>query len=383
MIQFKFLGIPVYIHPSFWIFFLFFTDLYRNFSFENFILGPILLISVLVHEYGHALTALCFGASPEINLEGMGGNARYSARGISDKQEFIITFMGPLLESILIFIPYYILKLDVYQNYYVKYALYMTMQLNIILCLINLIPVYPLDGGHLLRYLLKRKFGDPGIKASVLISTLTAFSAGTYFFLDGYFFFGCLLLLYGLRNIQMYHRIRPSRNSLSPFSLYNQGLELLKNNELQKAKLVFKKLLHSKDKDMKLRALESFAQALYLENKNKEAYKLLSAVDPALLKAGKCLLCKLAYEVGEYSLIEKHSREIYDIEPSYEIALLNSKAFAHLNNPYYSAGWLRTASLFENKQRDLEQILQEKIYDQVRNAEAFKTQLDKISSVEK
>ncbi|NGX53089.1 MAG: hypothetical protein KR126chlam5_01397, partial [Candidatus Anoxychlamydiales bacterium] len=82
---------------------------------------------------------------------------------------------------------------------------------------------------------------------------------------------------------------------------------------------------------------------------------------------------KLAFVEKNYLLIEKYSQEIYQIDPSYEIALLNSKSFAFLNNPKYSAGWLKTASLFENvKKKTLTEILQDKMFDNVRNDKTFK-----------
>jgi len=73
--KFKFLNISIYIHPIFWIFLLFFTDIYRDLSIESVIWGIILFFSLLVHEYGHALTALYFGAKPTVILEAFGGKA--------------------------------------------------------------------------------------------------------------------------------------------------------------------------------------------------------------------------------------------------------------------------------------------------------------------
>ena len=63
--NFKFLNIPVQICPSFWIFLLFLTEIYQDPSIESLIVGLVVIMSLLVHEYGHALTAVYFGKNPK------------------------------------------------------------------------------------------------------------------------------------------------------------------------------------------------------------------------------------------------------------------------------------------------------------------------------
>ena len=95
--------------------------------------------------------------------------------------------------------------------------------------------------------------------------------------------------------------------------------------------------------------------------------------DHQLLKEGKCLLCKLAFEYKNYELIAKYSRDIYAIEPSFEIALLNSKAFSCLQKPALSGAWLVTASQFGDDFRThAKENISHQIYDQVRDHESFK-----------
>lgn len=373
MIQFRFLNIPVTVHPSFFLLFLFITDIYRDFSIESVMIGVILVVSLLVHEYGHALTARYYGAKPEVNLEGLGGNAQYNNCLITPKQELYITINGPLFESILIIVPYILLKIGFSNNWHVIYFLYAMMKLNIFWCLLNLIPVLPLDGGRILKYFFEKKLGDQGVRISLIIGVIVAALGGSYFFIEEHYFFAILLFIFGFENMQQYKK---RLENFSPFSTYNKGLRHLENNELDKAKNAFKELRKCKDDSIRAWSAESLATILYKENKNKEAYKILMKVDHQYLRVGKSLLCKLAFEEGNYSLVEKYSREIYDIEPSCEIALLNSKTFAYLNNPVYSGGWLKTASLFENiGKTELEDILRLNIYNQVRDDEVFRKQL--------
>lgn len=382
MVKFRFLNIPVNVHPPFFLFLLFFTGMYEGITITGVMLGVILIASLLIHEYGHALTALYYGAKPEINLEAFGGNAQYINHGISPKQEFIITINGPLLESVLIIIPYVLLNTGVIHNTHANHFLYLTMKINIFWCIFNLLPVYPLDGGHITKYLLESKLGDLGTRISLIIGIVTTGLGCTYYLLEEYYVFGGLLLIYGFKNIQQYRQFRIGTVGINPFHLYNIGLRHLQDNEVDQAKAVFSKLLKSQDNRIRTLSAESLATILHKESRSKEAYKNLLKVDHQYLTTGKSLLCKLAFEEGNYSLVEKYARDIYDIEPSHEVALLNSKAFACLKDYTSAGGWLRTASLFENiRKEDLVSILQLNIYDQVRDHVDFQKHLpDNLSA---
>jgi stage IV sporulation protein FB len=345
--NFRFLNIPVHIHPTFWVFLLFFTNIYRDPSIESVIWGVVLIFSLLVHEYGHALTALYFGARPAITLEAFGGNAQYNSSGITPKQRFLITLNGPLLEAVLIVLAYSVLKSGVFSHHpYIQYFLDVTVRLNILWCLLNLIPIAPLDGGHLVRYMLERKFGPKGYRASLLLGLACAAVAVPYLYLHGFFFFATLLLIFGLQNFQTLRHERPASGQDNHFSCYIKAIAAINNHEMERAKELLKKPLKSKDASIKYAAIEALAKIHFQENERQKAYDLLSKADPQFLKEGKCLLCKLAFERHDYELVSKYSRDIYTIEPSYEIALLNSKAFAHLNDPALSNAWLETASQF-------------------------------------
>jgi hypothetical protein len=126
-------------------------------------------------------------------------------------------------------------------------------------------------------------------------------------------------------------------------------------------------------------AIESLAEIFYKEKEEEKAYNLLLKTDHSQLKTGKCLLCKLAYMKKNYALVEKYSQDIYAIDPTEETALLNSRAFASLNNPDLAGGWLKTASLFENMNKEsLQTILEDRIYNPVREKEDFKQYLEDI-----
>lgn len=375
--NFKFFHIPVRIEPTYWLFVLLFVNITHGISVQSFILALVLTISLLVHEYGHAITALLFGARPTITLELLGGRSQYNSFGMTTKQLFLITLMGPLLESLLIVFSYSLLKLHVFENGYVHFFLVAMFRVNLFWCLLNLIPIIPMDGGYLLRYLLEGWMGEKGVKTSLWIGLISAAAIAPILLLGNHLFFGALLLVYAYHNFQQLKQIRlPSREE-GHFSTYLRGLEAVKENDLTKAKILLKKLLKVKDEKMKNSATESLAK-IYLQEKHPEkSYKLLLDANPTLLKEGKFLLCQLAFERQNYTLVTEHSDALYAEYPSMETALLNSKAYAYLQQPELAGGWLKTASQFGTLSKEsIAELVKQQPYDSLKNKKAFHQYLE-------
>jgi hypothetical protein len=205
-----------------------------------------------------------------------------------------------------------------------------------------------------------------------VISLISAGLFAPYLFYEEYFFFGALLLFFGFQNFQLLQKFFSSSRE-SAFSRYMRGLQAINENNLGEAKLILKKLIKTKDLQIKHSAIESLAKVYFCENKPQKSYDLLLKADHQFLKEGKCLLCKLAFDNKNFELISKYSRDIYAIEPSFEIALLNSKAFASLNQPFLAGAWLQTASQFGEAYRlKAKDLIAHQIYDSVREQDAFK-----------
>lgn len=346
MIHFSFLRIPTRICPSFWVFMLFFSNFFQNPSFKSIILCGVLFLSLLVHEYGHAFTASYFGTNPTITLRAFGGEAQYDAWGITPKQEFLITLNGPLFQSVLIVLSYLLIQSDLFVSYPVRYFLYAMMRFNILWVLLNLIPVVPLDGGHLLRYFLERKLGElKGKKISSIVALISIALVMPYLLVQGFFFFAILLSVFAFQHCQILRNILPSGKS--PFRRYQEGVEAMQEKDFSKAKSILVKLLKSKDSYIKNLAIESVAKIYAQESEDQKAYQLLMKADQQALRSGKCLLCKLAFKQKNYELVVRYAYEIYQYDPSYEIALLNSQSFAALNQHQEAEAWLHTARQFE------------------------------------
>lgn len=380
--RFSFLNIPVYIHPTFWIFILLYSSYFHQISvIHAAIAGAVIFLSLLVHEFGHALTAKFFGARPSVTFEAFGGYASYQGEMMSPTQRFIITLNGPLFQSSLILISYLLLEQNIFQNEFVLFTLLLTQKLNIIWVLLNLLPVHPLDGGQMLGNLLERKYGMKGYRASIYLSILCVAVAAPFLYMKGYEFFSFLLAFLGIQNYQRLSIIPKTGGSFHPYKRLNRGLDALNNNDLKQAKTLLASLLKCSDKQIRNSAVEALAKALIKEKDHQTAYQLLLKTDPTGLKSGKILLCQLAYEKGNYELVTKYSRDIYEIEPTFSNALLNAKAFARVNNSKLAGGWLETAAGFTDVDKQkIKDLLLEKDFDEVRTQEVFQTYTKKILS---
>ncbi|MDP1609050.1 MAG: M50 family metallopeptidase [Chlamydiales bacterium] len=322
------------------------------------LLGVVLSLSLLIHEYGHALAAIKCGREPQIILEAFGGYVSYPNRGLHEKYRFFITLCGPLFTALLIGVSYYFFKSHVFTSYWVNCFFYYMMKLNTYLLIVNLAPLPPLDGGQMAGYVLRRFFGEErGAFFGFLLGMVAALVGAVYFLAQQSVVFACVFLFYGMKNFQAY-RSRPVKSKGNLFSQLNEAMGLLAGKELDMAQKSFRKLIRSNDESIRNRALEGLAEALQQQGKPKEAYDLLRTSDVSKLKEGKWLLCKLASQEKNYHLVAEYAHEIYELRPTFETALLNAKAYSSLQDIVLAEGWLHTASQFEEaKTVDLQEAL--------------------------
>jgi Zn-dependent protease len=179
---FTWLGIPVYLHWSFFLIFLY--ALYIGYSEEMATSSILWLMGffvamfacVLLHEFGHSIAARRYGVvTHDIILTPLGGMARLARIPEKPIQEFIVAIAGPLV-NVLIALVLYAFGKFFFRNeaqslfsYFLAepnmemQGLYMFIPLmiwtNVSLFVFNLLPAFPMDGGRILRSLLSMQFG--------------------------------------------------------------------------------------------------------------------------------------------------------------------------------------------------------------------------------
>lgn len=156
-------------------------------------------VSILIHELGHALVMRAYGFRPWITLYGLGGLTSrghlnsYASRQLSAGGEVLILAAGPtagFLVAGLVVVPLLLVGHPIKVVFgdglpYIQWgavvgSLYLTELLNYLVMvnvywgILNLMPVYPLDGGQITREILVATSPQEGIRQSLVLSIATA-----------------------------------------------------------------------------------------------------------------------------------------------------------------------------------------------------------------
>ena len=165
-------GIPVLLHWSFgllfvWLGYVGFSEGMNAVGILWFFAFALLLFAcVVIHEFGHALTARKFGVeTKDIILSPLGGLARLNRLPDKPIHEFLIALAGPatnvviagLLFPVIVLIDAFSFEItDTADVLFTKPAnlIPLLFYTNITLVIFNMIPAFPMDGGRVLRSLL-------------------------------------------------------------------------------------------------------------------------------------------------------------------------------------------------------------------------------------
>lgn len=168
-LHFAVFGIPVRIHPFFWLMAAL-LGYGRTHGEPRLIFFWILavLFSVLVHEMGHALVIRRYGWAPRVTLYGMGGLASYNATRIDPRTHIVISLAGPLagfaLAALIVALvraashpvqfyfgwPYIVFwRVEGISNILLDSFVDDLLFANIWWGILNLLPIWPLDGGQI------------------------------------------------------------------------------------------------------------------------------------------------------------------------------------------------------------------------------------------
>lgn len=139
----------------------------------------VILVSIVVHEMGHALTFRFFRRRSHVVLYSLGGITIPEGEGSDLKLEgwqlAIVSASGPLAGFALAAGTYLLIPALASTNAGVVGAIYYHLvRINVVWGALNLLPVWPLDGGQVVRATLVQIAGDNGYAAARLLSLVTA-----------------------------------------------------------------------------------------------------------------------------------------------------------------------------------------------------------------
>ncbi len=248
-LRFQMLGFPVRVSWTFWlgavVFGHGFAQLIDSIAMINNLstpgIGPLLLlwtlcllVSILIHELGHALAFRQFGIQSSIVLYHFGGLAvpigsfrGVSINRLSEKQDLWVTAAGPLLQLLSAGAVIALVKVG---GYRVTAFAFMPAGLHkvpgmlegeelmldsvglaalvmfyvfpsVVWALLNLMPVWPLDGGRIALSLILLNGGTTS--QALWISIIAAAGLALYAFRAGHSIMGIFFLMFAISNYQM------------------------------------------------------------------------------------------------------------------------------------------------------------------------------------
>ncbi len=226
MIRFRLFGVSVSIHPSLW-FTLAMVGL-MVVSGVSLVPGVVLFtvagfLCLFVHEMGHALLSRALGGGqPEIFMAWLGGDCCNARAVLTRWRGVVMTAAGPAASILLALLSILLLSLYVggvdsglcltlnfligrvpaeYVALFPSYGLAFfkfLIQISVWWSLLNLLPIFPLDGGQIMHGLMSSPHTMHVVSVTVAAMSMTAFIAmGAWFLvlLMGflcYFNFRCL-----------------------------------------------------------------------------------------------------------------------------------------------------------------------------------------------
>ncbi len=129
--------------------------------------GILLVLSILWHERVHILAASSYGIGCRgIVLFAFGGMALLKEAPNTSRASFWIAIAGPIASFIAaagLFVVYRLLATMLPMDVILGRALLTFALFNLVLCMFNLIPIFPLDGGRVLYSILWRVKRDESI----------------------------------------------------------------------------------------------------------------------------------------------------------------------------------------------------------------------------
>ena len=374
-------AIPLRISPFFWVTAAI-IGWFNSRSFMGTVIWiGIILVSILVHEYGHALTSKFFGQSPRIELIAFGGVTYPDGPKLSLWKEFIVVLNGPVSSFILYLIGTALLQVPAIAASKIAFIVQMFSFVNLFWTIVNLVPVLPLDGGQLLRIILEFFMGAKGFKVSIVVSMVLAFSAALTTLFLGWFIIGAIFFLFGFQNIQTFKLAKTfsmsDQNQGLQSELFKAEEEILKGNEAKAEEMLEHLRNESKTGMLYAAATQHLVRLKFKKGQIKETYDLLLTIESDLPPEFLELLHFAAFELKDYQKVKTLSAKCYQNDPCLEVALRNAIALSFLKETKATIGWLEAA--LRGGLENPTQVLSEKAFDPIREDPDFVSFLSKFS----
>lgn len=358
--------IPIHISPFFFLlaFFIGFIYAFSAGIAMIFLWVIAIFISVLIHEYGHALTAYAFKQKVEIHLIGFGGMTTRKGKKTAPWQDFLITLNGCLAG--LAFCGLMFLLQKQFQHILprsINYFLSILIWINLFWSFINLFPIHPLDGSQLVRIILESFLGILGIRIAALISVLfSVFIALLFIYHKA--LLGAIIFLFlafeSLRYLKVTFNLTPEDRNKKIQSLFEKGAHAYNTLQWEEAEKYFKEILHLSHGGILYVSAATYLGLIYYERQQyAQALSVLEPIKNQLDTDSLPFLHELYYKEKQWKQAIALGNQLSKISPNPKMSLINAYCHAHLDEPQLAIEWLKTAlqeglsnpqEIFENEE---------------------------------
>ena len=311
---FRAFGIPTTVQLGFWFgcVLLGYPTLRGPHKFTMLVWIGVVFFSIMIHELGHAFAMMRYGLRPEITLHMLGGlTSSHGMTRLSRSRRIFISFAGPLAGFIFygLLIGVQALLPDLVRvgpdpstaEIALSFAIYQLEWVNLWWGLVNLIPVLPLDGGHILEDILGPRRAKITATLSLVAGILVVIVCVTR---EPPMWF--IAFIFGMCTVQSYQRFRMASDAQShakpkkkkkpeePVApeIAEQLLlakDALADDRYDEAGSLAEKIIEAKPpRAVRVEALDVLGWAHLLEGRAEEAARVVAAIqrdgeaDPAL-----------------------------------------------------------------------------------------------------
>ncbi len=217
-LQFRLFGFPVAVQP---FFFLTAWLIGPRGDIQTSILWIVcVVVGVLAHELGHASAGRRFGLNPVILLHGFGGATSWrGGPALSSGRRIMVSAAGSgvgILIGVLTLAASRLLEPA--PGTIIGHLLTYTVWINLGWGVLNLLPVLPLDGGHIAATAAETLFGRRGRTAALVLSLSFTVGLALWAIWQGQIWLTILAVILTVTNFQALGPLRKSRPTPQPES---------------------------------------------------------------------------------------------------------------------------------------------------------------------
>lgn len=181
------------------------------------------ILTVVVHELGHCWAYRRYGQEPTVLLWGFGGLTFGQAR-LPPRQHIAVELSGLVLPMVLLWAPTWILWSTVLGQVDTTSSL-VIVGLNfvndlkwvaLIWTIVNMLPMIPLDAGHICEAVLELAYGEPRTQTARIVSVVTGVGFGCWSFFTGQPWGLAALFLGGFLALHNWLAYRAEKDPMAP-----------------------------------------------------------------------------------------------------------------------------------------------------------------------